>query len=60
MGETRVYELYDKTTGEGLGVCATRYEARKGAADLRCSVRRVWVSKIITNRPERFARCETR
>lgn len=60
MGETQVYELYDPKTGHGMGICATRYEATKEAKQLGYRVRRVWVSTIVTNNPERFARCPKR
>lgn len=60
MRETQVYEIYDPETGRGMGVAPTRYQAAKEAKSLGYRVRRVWVRRIVTNAPEKFANCPKR
>ena len=60
MGETRVFEVYDPTTGDKMGGAPNRYQAAKLARELDCKIRRIWVRSIITNNPEQFANCPKR
>lgn len=63
-GETKVFTLFDRLTGQEMGVYPTRYQAAKAAAELGgrkyITIRAEWVRAIVTNSPESFSQCQTR